>query len=135
MMNSIQNDVRLLELHLQRFPQEATELATAYFEDYLVLASEYDNLIARLKQLQQSKKAFVPQYPFADAQLNLEQEFRVKKLSRFLAHNPSKAQFWAILYFHNYLILAEFYRQAEAEFNSLCDHFSSPNQPSLPYFL
>ncbi|MGL5938862.1 MAG: hypothetical protein ACRC2S_00515 [Waterburya sp.] len=134
-MNSIQNDVQLLKQYLQRFPQQASELAIAYFEDYLVLASEYDNLIARLKQLQQSKTANCVQYPFNEAHLTLEQQFRVEKLNRFLAHNPSKSQYWAITYFQNFLILAEFYRQAEAEFDSLSNRLSSSPQPSLPYFL
>jgi hypothetical protein len=52
-MNSkILDEVQLLKLYLQRFPESATELAIAHLEDYLVLVSEYNRLTAQLKQLQ-----------------------------------------------------------------------------------
>jgi hypothetical protein len=60
-MNSeIQNDVWLLKLYLKRFPESATENAINYFEDYLVLVSEYDQLATQLKQFKQSPLTFVP---------------------------------------------------------------------------
>jgi hypothetical protein len=73
-MNSIQNDVWQLKLYLNRFPQSAKELAIAYLEDYLVLVSEYHNLIAQLQQLQRNQ-TFIPYYPLVEAHLTLEQQF------------------------------------------------------------
>jgi hypothetical protein len=135
-MNSkIQNDVWLLKLYLKQFPESATENAINYFEDYLVLVSEYDRLATQLKQLKQSPNTFVPDYPLAEAHLSLEQEFRVVKFTRFLAQKPYESEFWAITYFHNFLILAEQYQQIEAEFDSMTDRLLNPSQPSLPYFL
>jgi hypothetical protein len=135
-MNSkILDEVQLLKLYLKRFPQQATELAIAYLEDYLVLESEFNRLTAQLKQLKQSPFTFIPDYPLAEAHLNLEQEFRVEASKIFLAQNISESESWAIDYFQKFLILAQEYRLAEAEFNSLCDRLLAPNQPQLPYFL
>jgi hypothetical protein len=134
-MNSIQNDVWLLKLYLQRFPESATDLAIAHLEDYLVLVSEHDRLTAQLTQLKQSPFIFAPDYPLVEAHLTLEQEFRVEKFSRFLAQNRGESQFWAITYFHNFLILASLYRQKEAEFDSMTNRLLNSSQPSLPYFL
>jgi hypothetical protein len=135
-MNSeIQNDVWQLKLYLNRFPQSATDSVIDYFEDYLVLKSEYDRLATQLAQLKQSPNTFTPDYPLAEACLSLEQEFRVEKFQRFLAQNKSESEFWAITYFHNFLILAEQYQQIEAEFDSITDRLLNPNQPELPYFL
>jgi hypothetical protein len=135
-MNSkIQNDVWLLKLYLKRFPESATENAINYFEDYLVLLSEYERLTAQLTQLKQSPNTFISDYPLAEAHLSLEQQFRVEKFTRFLAQKPYESEFWAITYFHNFLILAEQYRLAEAEFDSMTNRLLNPSQPSLPYFL
>jgi hypothetical protein len=133
-MNSIQNDVWLLKLYLQRFPESATESAINYFEDYLVLSVEYDRLATQLKQLQRDQ-TFIPHYPLEEAHLNLEQQFQVERLTRFLAQNRGESEFWAITYFHNFLILAEQYQQIEAEFDSMTNRLLNPSQPSLPYFL
>ncbi|MGL6343204.1 MAG: hypothetical protein ACRC80_29200, partial [Waterburya sp.] len=122
-MNSkIQIEVKKLKLHLQQYPQQATELAISHFEDYLVIVFEYKLLETKVKQLQQvnpDKKAFITQYPFVEANLSLEQQLRVEKFKRFLARNTDESEFWAITYFHKYLILAELYRQAEVLFFSL----------------
>jgi hypothetical protein len=117
-MNSkILDEVQLLKLYLKRFPQSATELAIAHLEDYLVLESEFNRLTAQLQQLKQSPRTFIPHYPLEEAHLNLEQEFRVEASKIFLAQNSSESTSWAIDYFQKFLILAEEYRQIEAEFD------------------
>jgi hypothetical protein len=133
-MNSLQNDVQQLKLYLQRFPESATELALAHLEDYLVLKSEFNFLQNQVKQLQRDQ-TFIPRYPFAEACLSLEQQWRVEASKIFLAQNRSESEFWAIDYFQKFLILAEEYRQVEAEFDSMTDRLLTPNQPQLPYFL
>jgi hypothetical protein len=133
-MNSIQNDVQRLKLYLQRFPESATELALAHLEDYLVLKSEFNFLQNQVKQLQRDQ-TFIPRYPMSEAQLTLEQKFRVETFKRFLTQNKNESEFCAITYFHNFLILAEEYQQIEAEFDSMTDRLLPSNQPQLPYFL
>jgi hypothetical protein len=134
-MNSkILDEVQLLKLYLKRFPQQATELAIAYLEDYLVLESEFNFLQNQVKQLQRDP-TFIPRYPMREAQQTLEQQFQVETFKRFFLQNQDDAEFWAITYFHNFLILAEEYRLAEAEFNSMTNRLLAPNQLGLPYFL
>jgi hypothetical protein len=134
-MNSkILDEVQLLKLYLKRFPQSATESAIAYLKDYLLLVCEYDHLQNQVKQLKRDP-TFIPRYPMREAQQTLKQQFQVETFKRFLNQNRGESQFWAITYFYNFLILAQSYRQIEAEFNSLSDRLLASNQPQLPYFL
>jgi hypothetical protein len=123
-MNSkIQIEVQKLKLHLQQYPQQATQLAIKHFEYYLILVSEYDSLKTQVTQLQQvntsNDLSFIIYSPFVEAHLTLEQEFRVEKFKRFLAQHQDESEFWAITYFHNYLVLAQQYHSLKVKFVSI----------------
>lgn len=51
-----------------------------------------------------------------EVKLTLEQEFRIKKFQEFLAQHQNESEFWAITYFHNYLIQTQHYHSLKVEF-------------------
>ncbi|MGL6343430.1 MAG: hypothetical protein ACRC80_30350 [Waterburya sp.] len=119
-MNSkIQIEIQKLKLYLQQYPQQATQLAINYFEYYLILSSEYNSLKTKVTQLQKintfNDLSFITYRPLVEINLTLEQEFRVKKFQRFLAQHQDESKFWAITYFHNYLILLQHYHSLKVE--------------------
>lgn len=125
----IQNDIQQLERFLKRFPQQASKLAISYLKSYLLLLSKYDSLVAQFQQLESNQPLTVT-CSESEAQLTLAQQFRIETFARFIAQKQGDSEFWAVTFFHNYLILAEFYLDAQAEFDSLC---ASKRQPSLPH--
>jgi hypothetical protein len=130
----ISKEVQELKLHLQRYPEESTQLAVNHLEDYLVLLNEVTHLQQQIDRLRQSKSSLSSSDSFIDAQLTLEQMFRVEILHRNLASQPSqnKAKFWAVTYFQSFLHLSESYRHQRASLLSL---YASKRKPQLPHFL
>lgn len=135
-LNKITAEVQRLKHHLQKHPEQALELAISHYQDYLVLVTESEKLQCRLKRLRQPNPD--PElyffFPFVEACLSLEQEFRVKRLRRHLLIHPTESETYAIIYFYNHLILAEQYRQQEAEFATHHTQLSRSCKPSLPDF-
>ena len=110
-----------LQVYLQKYPEKAIELALAHYSDCLILISEYDSLKNELNQLKKSNlnSKLIAASKFSSATLSLEKEFRVAIFREHLKQYPHVAEFWAIVYFHNYLILAQQYQNLETEFLSL----------------
>jgi hypothetical protein len=129
-MNSlIHAEVQQLKLYLQTYPRKAAQLAVNHLEDYLILLNECQLLDEQIVLLRQSKAPSISLDNFINAQLTLEQQFRVEVFKRYLVQNPHKSQFWAVEYFKFFLHKNESYLDKRAELISL------QNQPSLPYFL
>jgi hypothetical protein len=124
-------EVQQLRLYLQKYPEQAAQLAINHLEDYFVLLNEFKHLQDQIKLFGQSKTPLISSDPSIHAQLTLEQQFRVEILKRNLATEPNhrKANFWAVTYFQYFLHLNESYLETRAELISL------KKQPSLPYFL
>jgi hypothetical protein len=129
---NIDTEIQQLKLHLQRHPEQAAQLAINHLEDYLVLLNEYNHLQQQIDRLRQSKSSLISSDSFIDAQLSLEQQFRVEAFKRSLVQDPCKSQFWAITYFQYFLSLAQSYRHQKAQLLFLC---STKQNPQLPYFL
>lgn len=129
----IRAELRRLKVHLQRYPEQAEQLAIAHLEDYLILFNECRYLEKQIELLRQSKTHLVdPDIDFSlNTQLTLENRFRVEILKRNLQGEPNhnQARFWAMEYFKHFLHKSEFYLEKRAELISL------KKQPSLPYFL
>lgn len=125
----IQDEILRLKLYLKQYPHTATELAVVHLEDYLVLVSQYDQLQAKIKQLSSAdsstKKANITRPTFVEAHLTLEQQFRVEKFQRYLTQNQNNSEFWAITYFHNYLILVQQYQKQLAVLAAQIDRSTS----------
>jgi hypothetical protein len=136
----ISNEVQELKLHLQRYPEQSAQLAVNHLEDYLVLLNEYNHLQQQIDRLRYAKryplglsKSFlISSDSFLDAQLSLEQLFRVEAFKRSLVQDPCKSQFWAVEYFKFFLHLSESYHHQKAQLLSL---YISKRKPQLPYFL
>jgi predicted FMN-binding regulatory protein PaiB len=125
---NIHAEVQRLKLHLQRYPEQSAQLAVNHLEDYLVLFSEYRLLQAQIRQLRQSNISKVSPNSIAEAQLTLEQRFRIDVFRRSLASelNQNRAKDLAIYYFQHFLSLAHSFAQKQAEFDFLqdyCDRF------------
>ena len=118
---TIFHELLKLKVYLQQHPEQASELALAHYEDCLILISEYDSLEIKFEQLQKSNlnSQLISASNFSEATLSLEKEFRVAIFREHLKQHPHVAEFWAIVYFHNYLILAKQYQRLETEFLSL----------------
>ncbi len=117
---TINYELLKLKVYLQQHPKQAQELALAHYSDCLILISEYDSLENELNQLKKSNlnSKLISASNFSSATLTLEQEFRVVLFREHLKQYPQSAEFWAIVYFHNYLILAKQYQNLETEFLS-----------------
>jgi hypothetical protein len=134
--------IDLLKLHLQKYPEQAAQLTLHHLKDYLILRDECKHLQHQIKLIQyakryplgQSKISFVSPSFFIDAELTLEQQFRVEVVKRNLASEPNhnKIKFWAITYFHFFLRLSDSYLEIQAELLSISP---SKHQPQLPHFL
>jgi hypothetical protein len=129
----IRAELRRLKVHLQRYPEQAEQLAINHLEDYLILLNECQRLQDQIELFGQSKTFLIsPDLNSSiNTQLTLEQKFRVEILQRNLASEPNynQAQFWAVEYFKFFLHKSESYLKKRAELISL------KKQPSLPYFL
>ena len=118
---TIFHELLKLKVYLQQHPEQAPELALAHYEDCLILICEYDSLEIKLDIIKKShlNSKLISVRNFSEATLSLEQEFRVVVFREYLKQHPQSAEFWAIVYFHNYLILAQQYQNLEAEFKSI----------------
>ena len=129
----IHAEVQQLKIYLQKYPQQAIQLAVNHLKDYLILLNECQRLKDQIELFNQSKssKVSLDLDPSNNTQLTLEQKFRVETLKRNLASEPNhnQAKFWAVEYFKFLLHLNESYLEKRAELISL------NNKPSLPYFL
>jgi hypothetical protein len=122
-------ELQQLKLHLQKYPEQAAQLALHHLEDYLILLNEYKHL-----QHQYAQAPFVPSSFFIDAELTLEQQFHVEIFKRNLASEPNhnKIIFWAMTYFHFFLRLSDSYLEVQAQLLSIPP---SKDKPQLPHFL
>ncbi|MGV2828054.1 hypothetical protein [Myxosarcina sp. GI1(2024)] len=121
-LSTIESEVQELRLFLQEYPEEASDLAISYFEDYLILFCQYRKLKNNLEKLQQGSLEIttIPKPAFVDSSLSLEQEFRVACLKVYLNKHPSESETFAISYFEDFLHLVIQYQKLETQLLAYC---------------
>lgn len=70
--------------------------------------------------------------------INLELEFSVERLKRYLAENPTKAAELAIAHYEDFSVLALEYKQLQQKYEALQQEnlgLKSYQSPSLPSFI
>lgn len=111
-------EVTLLIRHLKKHPEQATRLAIAHFEDYLVLLSQFQKLEIKVRELHSNnldpKLVSLPDWK--DARVTLEQEFTLTCLKLQLQQYPFISSFLAISYFQGFLTLSEKYTALQTDF-------------------
>jgi hypothetical protein len=111
-------ELALLKRHLQKHPEQATTLAVAHFEDYLVLLCQYEKLLAKVKQLRSNNidPKFISLPNWSNVHLTLEREFAIAVLKLQLQQFPFLSFCLAISYFCDFLLLTQKYMALQTEF-------------------